>query len=65
MTGFGDLITGQVDEGVRDVSQVFAWVSGRMACLSLSKDGIGRRQDFIWGTLPQRFSRDIQVEMEV
>lgn len=36
-----------------------------MVCLSLSKDGIGRRQEFSWGMLTQRFSRDIQVEMEV
>lgn len=65
VTGIGDLVTGQGDAGVRVVSQVFAWVTGRMACLSLSKDGIGRRWEFIWDTLTQRFSRDIQVEMEV
>lgn len=64
MTSFGDLVTGQGDAGVRVVSQVFAWVTGRMACFSLSKDGISRRREFSWDTLTQRFSRDIQVEME-
>lgn len=56
VTGFGDLITGQGDTGVRVVSQVFAWVTGRMVCLSLSKDEIGRRREFSWDTLTQRFS---------
>lgn len=30
VTGSGDLITGQGDEGVRDVPLVFAWVTGRV-----------------------------------
>ena len=64
-TGSGDLITGQGDEGVRGVSQVFVWVTGRVVCLSLSEDGIGRRREFSWGELPWQLSQDTQVEMEV
>lgn len=29
VTGFGDLIAGQGDEGVRGIPQLFAWVTGK------------------------------------
>lgn len=39
----GDLNAGQGDDRVRSLSQLFARVTGRVACLLLSKEGIGRR----------------------
>lgn len=56
MTGFGDL-TVQGDVEIKDVSQVSAWVTDRMVCLSLSKDGSGRRQEFSWCTLTHVLTR--------